>query len=104
MFPLYCIWGQLTCNFLLSCPESSHGTLFNPEIVKKHASAGPKQAGPGPKWVSRGFQPKPLRADDKAQKIISLVVFDPKWVAMAPFGLRIGQNESEDSERHQDTC
>ena len=41
-----------------------------------------------------GEEKKPPRADAKAQQLVSLVVLDPKWVAMARFGLRLGQNES----------
>ena len=50
---------------------------------------------------NRGFykEKKLLRAGIKAQQLVIFVVLDMKWVAMAPFGLKLGQNEST---RHQE--
>ena len=61
--------GSKACIFLKS-PSFGHQTLF---FQKKKAPAGTREAA----------------------KTRIFMVLDPKWVEMARFGLRIGQNEAK---------
>ncbi len=69
---------------LRTLPDASQTSLFGPQIT----ILGPQITISGPQ-TSFSRKKKPRQEYPKAPK---LLIWDPKWVAMAPFELRIDEN------------